>query len=411
MADRGTVIVCIDPGHYKSYNRCPGNPAYSEAEVMWDLHLLQKKYLEQLGVTVRTTRTDPNKDLALHTRGTSSKGCALFISNHTNAVGSAMNESVDYVAVYHLTNDTTVACDDISKEFARKIAPVIATVMGTKQECKVLTRNSSNDKNGDGMLNDNYYGVLNGARSVEVPGVILEHSFHTNSKVVTWLLNSNNLDKLARAEAECIASFVFGKEVSLNDTAPAPGTNENVLYRVQVGAFGIKANAVAQLKAVEAKGFDAILVEIDNLYKVQVGAFSVKTNAETMLKRMKDAGFDAFITTKSGKTVNTSGTAQLKPITEVAQEVIAGRWGNGAARKTNLTAAGYDYTAVNNEVNRILAERADGTANVHVVKPGDTLSELAVKYKTTVSSLIEKNKAKYPKISKSHIVVGWKLRV
>ena len=38
----------------------------------------------------------------------------------------------------------------------------------------------------------------------------------------------------------------------------------------------------------------------------------------------------------------------------VALEVIAGKWGNGNDRKKNLEKAGYDYKAVQKEVNRIL---------------------------------------------------------
>lgn len=43
-----------------------------------------------------------------------------------------------------------------------------------------------------------------------------------------------------------------------------------------------------------------------------------------------------------------------KSVATVAHEVIAGQWGNGDARKKALKAAGYDYDAVQNEVNRIL---------------------------------------------------------
>ena len=41
-------------------------------------------------------------------------------------------------------------------------------------------------------------------------------------------------------------------------------------------------------------------------------------------------------------------------MTQIAKEVIAGKWGNGTDRKNKLTAAGYDYTAVQREVNRLL---------------------------------------------------------
>ena len=52
-------------------------------------------------------------------------------------------------------------------------------------------------------------------------------------------------------------------------------------------------------------------------------------------------------------TVETSSDSK-KSINEVAREVIAGKWGNGDARKKKLIAAGYDYIAVQKEVNRLL---------------------------------------------------------
>ena len=46
--------------------------------------------------------------------------------------------------------------------------------------------------------------------------------------------------------------------------------------------------------------------------------------------------------------------AALKPLEEVAKEVIRGNWGNGQERKDKLTAAGYDYAAVQAKVNELL---------------------------------------------------------
>ena len=214
--------ICIDAGHYGKYNRCPSNPAYYESDMTWKLHLLQKKYLEQLGAEVITTRPNQATDLALHARGTAARNCDLFISDHSNAVGSYMNELVDYVAVYHLTADTTTECDDISKTIAKALAPAIADVMGTKQGYKILTRQADYDRNSDGIMNDNYYGVLHGARTVETPGLILEHSFHTNSTTVNWLLDDANLDRLARAEAQVIAKYFSGISVEVNKDTDVP---------------------------------------------------------------------------------------------------------------------------------------------------------------------------------------------
>lgn len=46
--------------------------------------------------------------------------------------------------------------------------------------------------------------------------------------------------------------------------------------------------------------------------------------------------------------------AQLKTTTQVAKEVIAGKWGNGAARKKALKAAGYNPTTIQKRVNELL---------------------------------------------------------
>lgn len=45
--------------------------------------------------------------------------------------------------------------------------------------------------------------------------------------------------------------------------------------------------------------------------------------------------------------------SQKKTVSELAQEVLDGKWGNGADRKKKLTEAGYDYTAVQTEVNKL----------------------------------------------------------
>lgn len=41
---------------------------------------------------------------------------------------------------------------------------------------------------------------------------------------------------------------------------------------------------------------------------------------------------------------------------EIAREVISGKWGNGTARRQNLTNAGYDYTLVQQVVNKMMGK-------------------------------------------------------
>ena len=77
----------------------------------------------------------------------------------------------------------------------------------------------------------------------------------------------------------------------------------------------------------------------------------------------KDAIADAIVDgivagfgLKDASCEDASGTSKpttvKKTISQLADEVEAGKWGNGEARKTALEAAGYDYDAVQAEVNR-----------------------------------------------------------
>lgn len=64
--------------------------------------------------------------------------------------------------------------------------------------------------------------------------------------------------------------------------------------------FHIKKNAENFLKQIHELGgyyTNAYIRKIGRYYKVQMGAFSVKANAIRMLNDLKSKGFDAFITT------------------------------------------------------------------------------------------------------------------
>lgn len=75
-------------------------------------------------------------------------------------------------------------------------------------------------------------------------------------------------------------------------------SSEQILYRVQLGAFSSKINAdnyCARIKKLGNNYTNAFVKYITPYYKVQVGAFSIKTNADNMVKDLKSKGYDAFI--------------------------------------------------------------------------------------------------------------------
>lgn len=185
--------ICLDAGHGEGYNQSPALPAYREGTRMFLLQRYLAQELKRYGFDVICTRNTLQDDPDLLQRGRMSEGCDLLLSLHSNAVGSQANESVDYVRVYYPVSGA-------KKDLAGELADLIAAVMGTKQEPQISQRWNS-------AHNADYYGILRHAVAVGTPALLLEHSFHTNSRSTAWLLEDENLRKLASAEAALLAEY------------------------------------------------------------------------------------------------------------------------------------------------------------------------------------------------------------
>lgn len=85
--------------------------------------------------------------------------------------------------------------------------------------------------------------------------------------------------------------------------------------------------------------------------KSQIGAYRNLESAKALAD--KNSGYSVYDTNGKLKYTPTKQTAK-KTVTELAKEVIQGKWGNGSERKQKLTQAGYDYDKVQAEVNRLL---------------------------------------------------------
>lgn len=110
---------------------------------------------------------------------------------------------------------------------------------------------------------------------------------------------------------------------------------------------------------------------------------------------------------KSTSTVKPQPKPTRKTTDQIAEEVIAGQWGNGSDRKKRLTAAGYNYDAVQKVVNQKMAAKKQTAHVYYVVKRGDTLSGIASKYGTTYQRLAQINGIANP----NRIYVGQKIMV
>lgn len=304
-------VVCLDAGHFGKYNRSPVVPEYYESEAVWALHNYLANELEGYGIEVKQTRKNLDKDLDLQPRGKASKGCDLFISLHSNACDS---ESVDRPVAIYLVDDDCSAIDEQSSQVATLLAETVQRVMQTKGKAQTYSRKSDYDRDGDGKKNDDYYGVLYGCHQVSTAGIILEHSFHTNTRAAKWLLDKSNLQELAKAEAAVIAYWF---DVDEEDAAPSPSKGQDKpesvkkLYRIrktwedaagQLGAYSSLENAVRACpagynvfdwdgKEVHAGAVVKVTVEAAKAFdKAKAGTYKVKTPSGLNLRTGAGAG-------------------------------------------------------------------------------------------------------------------------
>lgn len=371
------VKIMLDAGHYGKYNRSPAVPEYYESDFAFKFTNMLKAALEAYGFTVGTTRKDQAKNLGLTDRGKAAAGYDLFISIHSNAVGS-VNNSVDYPVAITMVDDDKVTIDEVSKAVGEILAQVVAATMGTSQSARTYTKLSANDRDGNGIKDDEYYGVLHGAKLVRVPGIILEHSFHTNAKAAAWLLVDSNLQAMAAAEAAALANYYgMKKQESQEPEQPQQPQATATWYRVrtswdnaasQIGAYRVKDNAVKNCP----DGYTVYGDKGEVIYKNK----TIDTNANKWYRvrkswEDKDSQLGAY---------------------KVYDNAV------------NNCPTGY---AVFDDNGNVLYRNV--AAVEHVVKSGDKLGLIAKKYGTTVDKIVSDNKGKYQQITANYIRVGWKL--
>ena len=77
-------------------------------------------------------------------------------------------------------------------------------------------------------------------------------------------------------------------------------------------------------------------------------------NGSDRKKRLIEAGYDYNAVQKEVNRLYNSSKIALKSNEAIAKEVIQGKWGTGATRKKKLTDAGYDYNTIQALVNKML---------------------------------------------------------
>ncbi|MCR5846138.1 MAG: N-acetylmuramoyl-L-alanine amidase [bacterium] len=236
-----SILICLDPGHYAGCNDVPdGEYPYCEGDVMLDLAKALQEDLLGYGITCKLTRdsgsitlgglTDADLDSANPAlRGEQAEGCNLFISLHTGSNQENVNRHETYDQPIGITKTIVLmnkqAVKDpyaiaVGNEIGKRVTATnyehgYASLeeFGAAESFADMTAwtDEFNDAlhtkgtlcySNKGDARD--YGVLEGADSIGVSGMVIEHAFHT----VPVMRKAFNKEDLVAEWAACDAEGI-----------------------------------------------------------------------------------------------------------------------------------------------------------------------------------------------------------
>lgn len=244
MIAASNILICIDPGHYAGRNLVQSEDGlgYAEGDVTLGIAKeLSKILMDDYGVSSIMTRdsgsitidgyTDGDLDGShISLRGKYAKDSHLFLSLHTNANldnanGYATNEQpVSINKPILILNE--IACEseemlEIANAVGRSVTQAnsqagLAAVkefdaVGDQNDIREWTDFYNDKLEVPGTVcsrlgrNGDYYGVLRGAAEVGVPGMIIEHGYHTVPEVREQAMEGDLKEVWAQADALGIA--------------------------------------------------------------------------------------------------------------------------------------------------------------------------------------------------------------
>lgn len=184
------------------------------------------------GVLVQMSRTkDQNDELTEEIKECNAFKPDLAVDIHNNAGGGDGAE-----AFYNKPNAT-------GKALAENILGEITKIGQNSRGAK--TRQRTDGKS--------YYGFI---RQTTPPAVIVECAFVDNKTDIAIIDTSAEQKAMGVAIAKGILKTLGIAYVE----EKKPTTESGKIYRVQVGAYSVKANAEAMQKKLKAEGYDAIIV-------------------------------------------------------------------------------------------------------------------------------------------------------
>ena len=213
-ARSGKIMVALDPGHDANSIGAHAN-GLKEEELTLKIAKYCKEELEQYaGVEVYMTRTGPecpfNKAssdcIEDRVNAAADAGAQIFVSFHLNSFTSSRAKGAE-VIVQNKNWRPAVASE--GEKLAGAVLDELEKIGITKRATPIYSKNAVNNKKyADGSAAD-YYSVQRYSKLRNIPGIIVEHAFITNTEEVNkYLKTEAGLKKLGVADASGIAKYL-----------------------------------------------------------------------------------------------------------------------------------------------------------------------------------------------------------
>ena len=208
----------LDFGHGGKDPGAIGPTNLKESDVALKIGMIIKENLENVLEKVITTREDDKYySLDYRTKKANTENCDYFISIHLN---SATNSSAKGCEVWLYNENSKL------KNLANNLCNNLSTKMDTPNRGVKYSKNLSVLKN------------------TKMPALLIEIDFISNKEVEKSLRNDNHLKNIADTISSTLLSFVNKSIVE-----------DKVFYRVCIGSFSNKDNAVNLKNEAICKGF------------------------------------------------------------------------------------------------------------------------------------------------------------
>ena len=356
----GNIVVALDPGHDSRSTGASANGLREEVLTLKIANYCKEELEKYAGVEIYMTRTGADCPynmsgagcIEYRVRDAAAAGAQIYVSFHLNSSTSSSPKGAEVIVP---NRNWRPELGEEGEKLASAILDELVKVGLTKRPTPIYSRDSeSGNTYADGSAAD-YFSVQRNCKLNNIPGIIIEHAFLTNSGDVNNFLNSEaGLKKLGVADATGIAKYLGLAKVG-----------ERI--EVEEGTYTIES-ALASDKMIEVSGagWDAgtgiVLSDKDN----------AKSSQRYEIVKTSD-GYYNIIAEHSGKALEVQGNSSGASICQKDRDVnsqaqkwyfvnagngrynIASAYGTYMDVQSALTSSGtpvwtYDYNGTNAQI-------------------------------------------------------------